>query len=111
MNEKPKITSQKLSDPIHRLEKPLKIDLNDQKMLFAYFNFGIANLERIIELAKFLNENFSVCNYIFQKAETIRRFRRQIKTYSSKTLELSIYLTDILYIMKLKISCKYGTSG
>ena len=74
MSEKSKITVQNFSDPIYRLEKPLKIDLSGQDMLFAYFNFGIANLERIIELAKFLNENFSVCNYIFQKVEIFDLF-------------------------------------
>ena len=41
--------------------------MNVKKLLFAFFNFGIANLERILELTKFLNENFLVCNYIFQK--------------------------------------------
>lgn len=91
MSEKSKNTSQKLSDPKHRLEKPLKIDFNDQNALFAYFNFEIANLERIIELAKFLNENFSVCNYIFQKVETFRRFQGEVKLYSSKTLNIYHY--------------------
>ena len=91
MSEKSKNTSQKFSDPIHRLEKPIKIDFNDQNTLFAYFNFGIANLERIIELAKFLNENFSVYNYIFQKVETLWRFQGRVKIYLSKTLNIYHY--------------------
>ena len=69
-HENSKFRRQKLSDKIHRLEKPSKIDPSHQKMLFAYFNFGIANLERIIELAKFLNENFLFHLHIFQIMET-----------------------------------------
>jgi len=36
--------------------------------LFAFLNFGIANLKRIFELTKFKNGNFEIYNYFFEKA-------------------------------------------
>ena len=41
-------------------------------------NFGIANLKRIFELTKFKNENFKICNYIFQKSTILPWFEKQI---------------------------------
>jgi hypothetical protein len=57
-----KFTKPKLSDLILRLGKPPKIAPNLKKSLFAFFNFGIANLERKNETTKFKNENFIICN-------------------------------------------------
>ena len=57
-----KILSEKFSDQKTRLGKASKIAPKPQKRLFAIFNFGIANLKRIIELTKFKNENFQICN-------------------------------------------------
>jgi hypothetical protein len=62
-----KFAKPKLSDLIQRVGKPPKIAPKPQKCLFAFSNFGIANLERKNETTKFKNENFKICNYIFHK--------------------------------------------
>ncbi len=54
-------TVRKFSDPILRLGDTPKIAPNLKNRLFAFLNFGIANLYLIFELTKFKNENFKIC--------------------------------------------------
>jgi len=52
--------------------------------LFAFFNFGIANLMRFFELTKFKNENFEICNYISQKTTEFNTSQKQTISFKVK---------------------------
>ena len=67
MRENLKFRIRKLSDRILLPENTPENSPKIKKCLFAFFNFGIANLERINETTKFKNENFKICNYTFHK--------------------------------------------
>jgi len=54
--------AKKFSDSRVRCRKAPAIASQTKNRLFAFFNFGIANLKRIFELTKFKNENFEICN-------------------------------------------------
>jgi len=66
----------KISGPVLRLAKPVENAPKTENRLFAFFNFGIANLERIIETTKFKNENFKICNSTFQKMTIFRESQK-----------------------------------
>jgi hypothetical protein len=66
----------KLSGGYLRLGKPPKIAQNLKKPLFAFFNFGIANLKRKNETTKFKNENFKIYSYVCQNLTTFAQFQK-----------------------------------
>jgi len=69
-------TRLKLSGLTLRSGKPPKIAQNLKNSLFAFFNFGIANLERKNETTKFKNENFKIYSYVFQNLTTFAQFQK-----------------------------------
>ena len=76
MRENLKNWYRKISGPVLRLAKPVENAPKTENRLFAFFNFGIANLERKNETTKFKNENFKIYSYVFQNLTTFVQFQK-----------------------------------